>query len=153
MSQKYTKITYIKRQLVLFSTGYFTFKGVWCSESVQLYCLSAHLMWPHWLKCGVLCLLGLSLHLLVEPRPLPAHCLLLPRLRCNQTRRCHCYRSLTCHLQSQSKPQPRGRYNDLVAGTGTGLLWETICTINNTEINIFLFSVLVIWISLHFPAV
>lgn len=114
-----------------------------CSESVQKYCLSAHLMWPHWLKCVVLCLLGMSLHPLVVPWPPPARCLLPPHLRCIQTRRCHCHRSSTCHLQSQSKPQPRGRCSDLVPETGTGLLWETIQTINNAEINIWRKSIVV----------
>ena len=47
---------YIKKTISALSTGYFTFKGVWCSESVQKYCLSAQLMCPHWLKCLVLCL-------------------------------------------------------------------------------------------------
>lgn len=47
---------YKKKTISALSTGYFTFKGVWCSESFRMYCLSAHLMWPRWLKCVVSCL-------------------------------------------------------------------------------------------------
>lgn len=55
-SKIYETYIYIKKTISALSTGYFTFKGVWCSESFQEYCLSAHSMWPHWLKCVVLCL-------------------------------------------------------------------------------------------------
>lgn len=55
-SKIYETYIYIKKTISALSTGYFTFKGVWCSESVQKYCLSAQLMCPHWLKCLLLCL-------------------------------------------------------------------------------------------------
>ncbi len=45
MSQKYTKHIYIKKTISALSTGYFTFKGLWCSESFQ-YRVSVNLMWP-----------------------------------------------------------------------------------------------------------
>lgn len=47
--------TYIKKTISALSNGYYTFKSVWCLESFQKYCLSAHLMRPHWLKCVLLC--------------------------------------------------------------------------------------------------
>lgn len=54
--ETYIYIYIYKKTISALSTGYFTFKGVWCSESFQGYCLSAHPMRPHWLKCVVLCL-------------------------------------------------------------------------------------------------
>lgn len=73
----------------------------------------------------------------------PARCLLPPHLHCIQTRHCRSHRSSMSRLQSRSKPQPRGRYSDLVLETGTGLLWETIQTMYSAEINIWRKSIIV----------
>lgn len=136
-SKIYETYIYIKKTISALSTGYFTFKGVWCSESVQKYCLSAQLMCPHWLKCLLLCLWGMSRHQLLVRQLLLARCLLPPHLRCIQTRHCHSHKSSKSHLQSQSKPLHRGRYSDLVLETGTGLLREQIQTIYCAEIKIW----------------
>lgn len=56
MTQKYNKLTYIKKTISALLTGFFTFKGLWCSASFQKYCLSAHMVWPHWILYAVLCL-------------------------------------------------------------------------------------------------
>lgn len=106
-------------------TVYFTFKHVWCSLSFLMYCLSARSMWRRWGWCVALCLYSPSLHPLVVLQPPLVHFLLPYHLHCTQTHRCHWRWSLTCHLQSRSKPQPRGRCTGLVPETGIGLLWET----------------------------